>query len=185
MGLLSVIRKQKLKDKEIRVLMLGLDNAGKTTIVKNLLSQDLDSISPTMGFSIETLPWKGYTLQVWDIGGQSTLRPFWFNYFERTDCLIWVIDASSLERLSESFKELADILGEERLVGVNLLILVNKMDLAEGLQIDQLRDQIATNLNLKALRSEWKISGVSGITGQNLSASMDWLVDCLKERYIL
>lgn len=55
MGLLTIIKKQKLKDNEIRVLTLGLDNSGKTTIIKKMLNQDINTISPTMGFQINTL----------------------------------------------------------------------------------------------------------------------------------
>jgi len=69
MGLLNIIRKHKEKEKEIRILILGLDNAGKTTIVKKLKGDDLTSISPTLGFSIETLEFRGLNLNIWDIGG--------------------------------------------------------------------------------------------------------------------
>jgi ADP-ribosylation factor-like protein 2 len=68
-------------------------------------------------------------LNIWDVGGQSTLRPFWRNYFEKTDFLIWVIDASSLDRLQEVSKELKQTLDEDRLVGAGLLVWVNKMDI--------------------------------------------------------
>jgi ADP-ribosylation factor-like protein 2 len=85
MGLLKIIRKHKEKEKEVRFLILGLDNAGKTTIVKKMKGEDLNSISPTLGFNIETLEFKGLNLNIWDIGGQTSLRAYWKNYFEETD----------------------------------------------------------------------------------------------------
>ena len=67
MGLLTIIKKQKIKDNEIRVLTLGLDNSGKTTIIKNILGEDTSTISPTMGFQINTFTHNGVTLNVWDL----------------------------------------------------------------------------------------------------------------------
>ncbi|XP_011496312.1 PREDICTED: ADP-ribosylation factor-like protein 2 isoform X2 [Ceratosolen solmsi marchali] len=74
MGLLTILKKLKRKEKEMRILMLGLDNAGKTTIVKRLIGDPIDTISPTLGFNIKTLDHNGYKLNVWDVGGQKSLR---------------------------------------------------------------------------------------------------------------
>jgi ADP-ribosylation factor-like protein 2 len=90
MGLLSILKKVKQKEKELRLLFLGLDNAGKTTILKKFNGEDITEISPTLGFNIKTLEHMGYTLNIWDIGGQTTLRSYWRNYFEATDGIVWV-----------------------------------------------------------------------------------------------
>uniref|UniRef100_A0A5F9CZC3 ADP ribosylation factor like GTPase 2 n=1 Tax=Oryctolagus cuniculus TaxID=9986 RepID=A0A5F9CZC3_RABIT len=68
----------------------GLDNAGKTTILKKFNGEDVDTISPTLGFNIKTLEHRGFKLNIWDVGGQKSLRSYWRNYFESTDGLIWV-----------------------------------------------------------------------------------------------
>lgn len=83
MGLLSILKKVKQKERELRLLILGLDNAGKTTILKKFNGEDINEISPTVGFNIKTLEYAGYTLNVWDVGGQSTIRAYWRNYFEQ------------------------------------------------------------------------------------------------------
>ncbi|GFH08449.1 uncharacterized protein HaLaN_03413, partial [Haematococcus lacustris] len=72
----------------------GLDNAGKTTIVKRLNGEDITTISPTLGFNIKSMSYRGFKLNIWDVGGQKTLRPYWRNYFEKTDGLIWVVDSA-------------------------------------------------------------------------------------------
>ncbi|ODV94613.1 hypothetical protein PACTADRAFT_34363 [Pachysolen tannophilus NRRL Y-2460] len=184
MGLISIIRKQKLKDKELRVLMLGLDNSGKTTIVKSLLGQDVKQVSPTMGFNIETVDYHDYIINIWDVGGQSSLRPFWFNYFEKTDSLIWVIDSLSLERLQENFIEFKKILIEDRLIGSNFLILLNKIDLIEDkAKIQQLITKIINLLQLEEIKNHnWKVLPVSAFTGENLHNGIDWIVDEYKSR---
>jgi ADP-ribosylation factor-like protein 2 len=85
MGLQKIIKKHKEKEREIRFLVLGLDNAGKTTIVKKLKNEPLNTISPTLGFNIETIEFGSINLNIWDIGGQTSLRAYWKNYFEETD----------------------------------------------------------------------------------------------------
>ena len=82
MGLLTILKKTKEKEKEMRLLILGLDNAGKTTILKKFNGEDIDKISPTLGFNIKTLEYEGYKLNFWDVGGQTTIRSYWRNYFE-------------------------------------------------------------------------------------------------------
>ncbi|CAB0007370.1 unnamed protein product [Nesidiocoris tenuis] len=91
-GLLSILRRLKSSpDKEMRILLLGLDNAGKTTLLKRLASEDINHVTPTQGFNIKTVQSEGFKLNVWDIGGQKKIRPYWKNYFENTDVLKFTI----------------------------------------------------------------------------------------------
>ena len=126
MGLLSILKKLKEKEKEVRLLMLGLDNAGKTTILKKFNGEDINEIAPTLGFNIKTLDHRGFKLNIWDVGGQKSLRSYWRNYFEATDGLIWVVDSADKRRLEDCRKELHTLLGEERLLGATLLVFANK-----------------------------------------------------------
>jgi len=80
MGLLTILKKLKEKEKEMRILMVGLDNAGKTTILRKFNGEDVNTIAPTLGFNIKTLEFRGYKLNVWDVGGQKTIRSYWRNY---------------------------------------------------------------------------------------------------------
>lgn len=184
MGLLSIIRKQKLKERELRVLLLGLDNSGKSTIVLKLLGLDTSSVSPTMGFQIHRLPWKQYNLSIWDIGGQTTLRAFWSNYFDRTDVVIWVIDASSIDRLHELYEELREkVIQQDRLQGLLFLLLINKIDLVPGSQVEQVKAQVSQELNLGAELSlgKYHVQMTSGVTGDGLHGALDWIVEALDD----
>ncbi len=69
-------------------MVLGLDNSGKTTILKALSDETIDHIMPTQGFNIKSLMHAGFKLNVWDIGGQKSIRPYWRNYFDQTDALV-------------------------------------------------------------------------------------------------
>ncbi|KAG5594456.1 hypothetical protein H5410_035688 [Solanum commersonii] len=174
MGLLSIIRKIKRKEKEMRILMVGLDNSGKTTIVLKINGEDTSVISPTLGFNIKTITYQKYTLNIWDVGGQKTIRSYWRNYFEQTDGLVWVVDSSDLRRLDDCRYELHNLLKEERLSGASLLIFANKQDIQGALS----PDEIAKVLNLEAMDNSrhWRIVGCSAYTGDGLLEGFDWLV---------
>lgn len=91
MGLLSILRKLKKNDKEQRLLILGLDNSGKTSILRQLSGEDPTNTTPTQGFNIKSVVTEGFKLNVWDIGGQKAIRSYWKNYFEATDGLVCIL----------------------------------------------------------------------------------------------
>jgi GTPase SAR1 family protein len=88
MGLLSLLRKLKKTDREARILVLGLDNSGKTTILKRISDEEISHVMPTQGFNIKSVMQNDFKLNVWDIGGQKSIRPYWRNYFDQTDGLV-------------------------------------------------------------------------------------------------
>ncbi|PIO64980.1 ADP-ribosylation factor family protein [Teladorsagia circumcincta] len=172
MGLLSILRKQREREREIRVLILGLDNAGKTTITKKFLGEDLR-------FNIKTVDFQGFTINFWDVGGQKSLRSYWRNYFEQTDALIWVVDSGDQERLLACRNELRSLLGEERLSGASLLVLANKQDLPSAARVTD----IAKILELEEIKSHhWRIYSCSAMTGENLLEAVSWMCDDVASR---
>uniref|UniRef100_A0A7S0YB38 ADP-ribosylation factor-like protein 3 n=1 Tax=Polytomella parva TaxID=51329 RepID=A0A7S0YB38_9CHLO len=177
MGILNLIRGLKKRDGEARILVLGLDNAGKTTILKSLSDEDITTITPTKGFNIKSLTRDGFNLKIWDIGGQKSIRPYWRNYFDQTDALIYVIDSSDRKRLEESEFELQELLGEEKMTGVPLLVFANKQDLIGALSAGE----IAENLDLVAIRDRpWQIQACSAKEGSGLQEGMEWLMKQVK-----
>ena len=153
--------------------MLGLDAAGKTTILYQLkLGMNLETI-PTMGFVYEKIEHKNFKLSVWDVAGQDALRPLWKHYYQNTKGIIFVVDSSDEKRISLAKEELHKILHDEEIKDAVLLLLANKMDL-DGLSEKDVenRMQIDKFPNRKA-----KVFGVVGLTGEGLSNAMDWLAD--------
>ncbi|KAB8556644.1 hypothetical protein FH972_025680 [Carpinus fangiana] len=169
----------------------GLDNAGKTTIVKRIMNEDVNSVSPTLGFIIKTIDFDGcawlvsalLSLQLTgDVGGQKTLRTYWKNYFEKTDTLIWVVDATDRQRMKDCRDELAGLLLEERLQGASLLVLKNKSDVPGSMDEHDIRQ----GLGLDAIIShKWVIMACSAITGENLQQGLEWVVQDAKDRLFL
>ncbi|KAI1615747.1 ADP-ribosylation factor-like protein 2 [Exophiala viscosa] len=180
--MLSILRKARLKDKEMRILMLGLDNAGKTTIVKKVMNEDVNTVSPTLGFIIKTIDFQGYKLNIWDVGGQKTIRSYWRNYFEKTDALIWVVDATDRLRIDDCKAELKGLLLEERLAGSSLLVFLNKTDVMGGMSVEE----VTKALDLKnILTHRWVVVPCSAMTGQNLEKGLSWVVQDAKDRLFL
>ncbi|KAJ8925335.1 hypothetical protein NQ315_009165 [Exocentrus adspersus] len=179
MGFLTVLKKMKQKEKEMRILMLGLDNAGKTTILKRFNGEPINTISPTLGFNIKTLEHRGFKLNIWDVGGQKSLRSYWRNYFECTDGLIWVVDSADKRRLEDCRNELHVLLQEERLAGATLLIFANKQDLPGACTTDELRDILELD---KIKTHHWRIVWCSAVTGENLLDGIDWMINDIAAR---
>ncbi|XP_039967662.1 ADP-ribosylation factor-like protein 3 [Bactrocera neohumeralis] len=179
MGLLSLLRKLRPSpDKEARILLLGLDNAGKTTILKQLASEDIATVTPTAGFNIKSVAADGFKLNVWDIGGQWKIRPYWKNYFANTDVLIYVIDCTDRERLSETNRELFELLMDNRLKQVPLLVFANKQDLPNAMTASE----VAEAAQLVRLEERtWQIVGCSAVDGTGIKEGMDWVCKNMKK----
>ncbi|EFO62059.1 ARL1 [Giardia lamblia P15] len=174
MGLFDLIRRHRKGKKEIRVLILGLDNSGKTTILRKLCEEDTSVIMPTQGFNAKTIKGpKGVSLNCWDVGGQKAIRTYWQNYYAGTTCLIWVVDAADVKRMDEVALEVSLALEDCRLAGVPILVFANKQDLATAMKPSDLCDKIG----LWALRDRvWHIQGCSALTGEGLEEGILWMV---------
>lgn len=157
--------------KEAKVLMLGLDAAGKTTILYQLkLGLQVETI-PTMGFVYESIEYKKFKLSVWDVAGQDSLRPLWKHYYQNTKAVIFVVDSSDKARIDLAKNELHKILIDDELKDATILLLANKIDL-DGLT----PEEVANNMDFERVKNpKKKCMGVVGLTGKNLDKALDWL----------
>jgi len=163
--------------KEVRILILGLDNAGKTTILYRLqVDEPIGQTVPTIGFNVETLQYKNVKFQVWDLGGQSSIRPFWRCYFPNTDAVIFVVDSVDIERLGIARQELHAMLQEEELKDAILLVFANKQDMKGALNAAA----VSEALGLASIKNrQWSIQETSATRGRGLFEGFDWLVTCI------
>lgn len=157
--------------KEARILMLGLDAAGKTTIVYKLkLGEVLNSI-PTIGFNVETVEFKNIKFNVWDVGGQDKIRVLWRHYYPGTQGLIFVVDSSDRNRINLAKQELHKMLEEEDLKDAVLLVFANKQDLGV-MPVAEVIDK----LDLQSIKGrDWFCQGTSALTGAGLYEGFNWL----------
>ena len=145
--------------RDIRILMVGLDAAGKTTILYKLKLGEIVTTIPTIGFNVETIEYKNINFTVWDIGGQTQIRLLWKHYYQNTQGIIFVVDSSDTERVQEAREEIEKLLAEEDLKGAALLVLANKQDISGALP----PADVATQLGLTRIKgTPWHIQGACG-----------------------
>ena len=164
-------------NKEARILVLGLDNAGKTTILYRLQMGEVVSTIPTIGFNVETVQYNNIKFQVWDLGGQTSIRPYWRCYFPNTQAIIYVVDSSDVDRLVIAKEEFHAILEEEELKGAVVLIFANKQDLPGALDDAAVTEALELH---KIKNRQWAIFKTSAIKGEGLFEGLDWLSNTLK-----
>jgi small GTP-binding protein len=114
---------------EKRILLLGLDNAGKTSILFQIKDKNFKQTVPTVGLNIEHIVYKRYSMTFWDVGGQAT--KLWKHYFDHINGIIFVVDSSDEEKLLFAKEELNKLIRDESLAGVPILIYYNKQDLGD------------------------------------------------------
>lgn len=166
--------------REVRILILGLDNAGKTTILYRLQLDEIVETIPTIGFNVETVQYKNIKFQVWDLGGQTSIRPFWRCYYPNTNAVMFVVDSSDRDRIADAKQELHLMLEEEELKGVTLLVFANKQDLPSAMPVNE----VSEALGLSSIRNrQWTVIQSSAVKGIGISDGLDWLVSVLGSYY--
>ncbi|KAN0038787.1 hypothetical protein ACTA71_000977 [Dictyostelium dimigraforme] len=162
--------------KDMRILMVGLDAAGKTTILYKLKLGEIVTTIPTIGFNVETVEFKNINFTVWDVGGQDKIRPLWRHYFQNTQGLIFVVDSNDRERIQEANDELNKMLNEDELRDAVLLVFCNKQDLPNAMSVAEVTDK----LSLHSLRArKWYIQSTCATSGDGLYEGLDWLSNTL------
>merc|ERR1712224_976963 len=163
--------------KEMRILMVGLDNAGKTTVLYKLKLGEVVNTIPTIGFNVETVEYKNISFNVWDVGGQDKIRLLWRHYYANTQGLIFVVDSNDRDRIDENKEELHKMLNEEELKDAVLLVFANKQDLPGAMTCPELTEK----LGLHGLRGRtWFIQSTCATRGDGLYEGLDWLSKSVK-----
>jgi len=170
------LAKLKWGKQERRILMVGLDAAGKTTVLYKLKLGELVTTIPTIGFNVETVQYKNLKFTIWDVGGQDKIRPLWRHYYQNTDAIIFVVDSNDRERVDRgdgsAAEELSKMLREDELRDAVLLVLANKQDLPNAMSVAEITDK----LHLHDMRSrKWYIQACCATTGDGLYEGLDWL----------
>jgi len=172
--------------KEMRILMVGLDAAGKTTILYKLKLGEVVTTIPTIGFNVETVEYKNISFTVWDVGGQDKIRPLWRHYYQNTQGIIFVVDSNDRDRIDDSKdyehsakEELNRMLAEDELRDAVLLVFANKQDLPNAMKVQEVTERLGLN---KLRNRQWYIQGASAPTGDGLYEGLDWLSNTLSKR---
>ncbi|XP_036410222.1 ADP-ribosylation factor-like protein 14 [Megalops cyprinoides] len=159
---------QSSKEAEARILMLGLDAAGKSTLLYKLKYNESVITVPTIGFNVEMIESKKKTtaLTVWDIGGQDKMRPHWKDFYQDTSGLVFVLDSSDRRRLDEAKREFTKILRNEALKGLPVVIFANKQDVAGAMSVADITEKF--NFRKTCSDRDWFVQPCSAIAGSGL-----------------
>lgn len=172
---------------EFFILILGLDNAGKTTFleqaqmqfVRGYKAKALDKITTTVGLNIGKIDISSVRLMFWDLGGQDELQALWDKYYAESHGLIYVVDSSDPGRLAESRIAFEQMLESEALMGVPLLVLANKQDLEGHMPANEVKKEFNKTAKLMGHRA-CRLQPVSAISGEGVHDGIAWLVDSVK-----
>ncbi|CAJ1441756.1 unnamed protein product [Effrenium voratum] len=164
---------------EMRILMVGLDAAGKTTILYKLKLGEVVTTIPTIGFNVETVEYKNLSFTVWDVGGQDKIRPLWRHYYQGTNGLIYVVDSNDRDRIEDAREELTKMLNEDEMRDAVLLVFANKQDLPNAMTAAEVTEKLGLH-NLR--HRQWFIQSACATTGDGLYEGLDWLSRTLSSK---
>ncbi|KAK2819482.1 hypothetical protein Q7C36_021128 [Tachysurus vachellii] len=169
----------------LHVVMLGLDSAGKTTVLYRLKFNEFVNTVPTIGFNTERIRLnngaaRGISCHVWDVGGQEKLRPLWKSYSRCTDGIVYVVDSVDAERLDEAKAELHKVTRLTENQGAPLLIIANKQDLPGSLPAADIEKRLA--LRELGPSAAFHVQPACAIIGDGLHEGMDKLYDMITKR---
>jgi len=157
--------------------MVGLDAAGKSTILNKLNLGQIEKTTPTPGFNVETVENENISFTVWDVGGQDKIRPLWRHYYVNTRALIFVVDSNDRERVDEAKQELWRLLDEDELRDAILLVFANKQDLPDAMSTTEITDKLGLH---NITNRKWYIQATCAPNGDGLYEGLDWLSNNLR-----
>ena len=156
-----------------KIVMIGIDGAGKTSILYKLKLKRTIRTVPTVGFNVENVqPVNGVCFTIWDVGARENMRPLYRHYFDGSKGFIYVVDSADDGRFTQARNELQCILRADEAAGVPLLLLANKQDVPGA----RSPAEVAGNMGLTQLRDRrWHVQGTSAVTGDGLRQAMEEL----------
>ncbi|XP_046390927.1 ADP-ribosylation factor-related protein 1 [Ischnura elegans] len=189
--LLSGFYKYLVQKDEYCVLILGLDNAGKTTYLesaktkftKGYRGMNLSKITATVGLNIGQIDVAGIRLHFFDLGGQEELQSLWDKYYAESHAVIYVVDSSDRDRIPDSKEAFDRTIGSNLLTGVPLLVVANKQDLSECMGVREVKPIFNRSAHLIG-RRDCMVLPVSALNGDGIDEGIRWLVDCIKRNSV-
>ena len=161
---------------KMELCIVGLENAGKSTLMNVLASGDTSETVPTVGLNVKVVKKGGVTMKMWDLAGQSAYRSEWSRYARGVDAIVFVVDVADVPRVAEARRELHRLLEDTTLAATPILIAANKVDISPHMP----EQQLIKELNLDyLLDNPWIICPISAKHKQNLDVFLTWL---LKQR---
>eukprot|EP01061_Rhynchopus_euleeides_P017714 TRINITY_DN2936_c0_g1_i9.p3 TRINITY_DN2936_c0_g1~~TRINITY_DN2936_c0_g1_i9.p3 ORF type:complete len:183 (+),score=33.72 TRINITY_DN2936_c0_g1_i9:152-700(+) len=162
--------------RDVRGLIMGIDAAGKTTLLYKLKLGEVVTTVPTIGFNVETVEYQGLKFTMWDCGGGEKLRALHCHYYASTEAIVWVVDSNDRDRIGWVREELEKALNHDELRDIPLLVFANKQDLPTALSPEEVTDK----LGLRSVARDWYVQPACATTGEGIYEGFEWLSTILK-----
>ncbi|XP_076834727.1 ADP-ribosylation factor-like protein 13B isoform X1 [Brachyhypopomus gauderio] len=185
----SWLKRWRKPAKKLTLLMVGLDNAGKTAAVRGIQGENPVNVAPTVGFSKVDLKQGKFQVTIFDLGGGTRIRGIWENYYSESHGVVFVVDSSDIQRIHETRATLAEVLRHPRIAGKPVLVLANKQDRDGAL----LEGEIIESLSLEKLVNEHKcrcqlepcsaVLGYGRTVDKSIRRGLKWLLSNIAEDY--
>ncbi|RHZ63533.1 hypothetical protein Glove_329g50 [Diversispora epigaea] len=179
--LLSGFHKYLTRKEEYYVIILGLDNAGKTTLLERIKSIFLgvlglpqDRIAPTVGLNIGKIDIDRARINFWDLGGQRELHGIWEKYYGECHAIVFVVDSTDKDRIEECINIFEKIITNDEVEGVPVLMLANKQDLPNSLKVEEIKE-IFNKIAIKLGARDSRVLPISALEGDGVRDAVDWL----------
>ena len=169
---------------EARILMWGLDAAGKTTILYALKLGEVVTTIPTIGFNVETIKYHNINFTAWDVGGRDKIRALWRHYYANTSGIIFVVDSNDIERMDEACEHLHKLTDEDELRDLPILIYANKQDLPNAASTEVLKEKLKLS-KFDQRKVKWHIQPASAVRQEGLDAGLKWLANACQSKTTL
>ncbi|MEQ2232141.1 hypothetical protein ILYODFUR_008164 [Ilyodon furcidens] len=170
------------KQPQVQVLLLGLDNAGKSTLLYKLKHNVSVSTVPTIGFNVEMINArknrKNIAVTMWDVGGQGKMREHWHDYYQNTGAVVFVVDASDVGRMEEARSELEKTLRSDHLRGCPVILFANKQDVSGAMTVTEMKDRF--NIRKMCVGRDWSVQPCSASTGFGVEEAFRRVVQLVK-----
>lgn len=197
---ISILQGIGLSNKEFRVLIVGLDSVGKTSLLYRAKLGKVVTTMPTIGFNVETLTYNNVNFTAWDVGGRDKsikikwnilhnilcfliiknyylVRPLLRHYYAKTDAVVYMIDSNDMDRIDQSREQIQGMFEEDELEKSVLMVLANKQDIEGCMSVNEIRDLLDLDNIVSGRR--FNIFGTDVINGDGINEAFDWLSKCL------
>ncbi|XP_076159304.1 ADP-ribosylation factor-like protein 13B isoform X2 [Alosa pseudoharengus] len=175
--------------RKVTLVMVGLDNAGKTATVRGIKGESPEDVAPTVGFSKVDLKQGKFEVTIFDLGGGKRIRGIWKNYYSESYGVVFVVDSSDTQRLQETRDTMEEVLRHPRIAGKPVLVLANKQDrdgalaeadIIEGLSLEKLVNE---NKCLCQIEPCSAVIGYGKKVDKSIKNGLNWLLSSIARDY--
>lgn len=188
MGASTSLFRRYFKKRDVKLLFVGLDAAGKTTTLYRLKLGEVVTTIPTIGFNVETIEHKNVNITTWDVGGRGKIRALWRHYMQGINGLIVMVDSNDAERFEDLKEQVVDALADLDTVNseaqsIPVLVYANKQDLPNAKSIAEIEEKINFQ-QICGTKHPYKIFPSVATDGSGLYEGLDWLCDIMTQEVI-